>query len=300
MPEPLDIVAVATELAYADLTVGDSDPAMPGYVVDRVFDDQWENSGFYAAAFANDATGDRIVAIRGSQDRLDVIADAELGLNQYLRNRDPVIDYVGAHILGCRITLAGHSLGGCLSQYLGYDCAAAFPGARGNLTIHTHNGLGGVLGLARMNGGFDNGVLEGVAVRNFRHPADPVSRLGGQLSGRVHVLPAEPGSPAHLKYVHSNKRFQPAGGRSVLAQAVESEDEAFGVQRTLLEAGPRVRKALDDLLQDHESFAAARELFQALGAIPAEERSAVLGIAFSLLPLRSMLGALARLGGRRR
>jgi hypothetical protein len=287
MGSELDIVAVATELVYTDLTVGDSTEAMPGYAVDWVFGDQWANTGFYAAGFANEAEGRRILAVRGSQDRLDIIADAELGLRQYLRNRDPLLDYVGSHILGNSITIAGHSLGGCLSQYLGYDSAMTYSQARENLTIHTHNGLGGVLGLTRMNGRkLPSDALEGVAIRNYRHPADPVSRLGGQLGGKVFALRLEGPFSGGLRFIHSNKRFQPARGRSALEQVVEGRDETFGISGTLTAAGPELSKALDAFLEDHQSFAAARELFEALRAVPKDERGAVLGIAADLLPFR--------------
>jgi len=280
----LDVVAAATQLAYETLTVGDSAPEMPGYVVEQIFDDQWANTGFYAVAFRHAVAGRCIIAARGSQDRLDVIADADLGINQYQRNRDQLLDYVGANLLGNAVTLAGHSLGGCLSQYLAYDAANAFPLGRERLTVHTHNGLGGLLGIVRLHGAYDEAVLAGVTCRNYRHPHDPVSRLGGQVGGQVQVLPTPPVATGNLHFVHSNRRFLPSDGVSVLPLATAGPDEAYALARTLKGLTPGITKALHEIFEDHTLLGGIADLYRMIRLVPTAERGEVMRLAAELLP----------------
>lgn len=286
----LEIAAVATELAYGEQTVGNSTDEMPGYVVDRVFDDQWSNTGFYAVGFFNEALGHRIVGIRGTQDRLDIVADADLGINQYVANRGQMLDYVGAGILGSRITIAGHSLGGCLSQYLAYDAAQAFPAGRERLVVHTQNGLGGVLGIIRMRGKYDRAVVEGVTFRNYRHPDDPVSRLGGQMGGSVYVLPSPPVPTGGLHFVHSNLRFMPQSGASILAGAVEASDEAFSLAETLQMITPGVSRAVAEILDDHAVIRGVCDLYRMIRLVPTAERGEVMRLVAALLPFHGRSG----------
>ena len=161
MSDDLDIVAVATELVYAVQVEGNSYDELPGFVVDRVFNDLWDNTGFYAVGFANRDAGQVVIAIRGSEDRLDVVTNANLGIDQYLANREPLLDYVGQNIVANSIYIAGHSLGGGLSQYLGYDAALQYHAFRDKLTVQTHNGFGGIIGITKMHGSFDPAVVAG-------------------------------------------------------------------------------------------------------------------------------------------
>ena len=146
---------------------------------------QAAQTGFDAVAFVNLEAHKLIVAIRGSTNAVDFVADANLGIAQYLANRQALLSYVGSYIATFGVTIAGHSLGGGLGQYLAYDAALTFPDGRARLSLQTQNGFGGILGIIRMHGSYDPAVLAGVTVRNFRHPDDPVSRIGGQAGGGV-------------------------------------------------------------------------------------------------------------------
>ncbi|MHB1109784.1 MAG: alpha/beta hydrolase family protein [Devosia sp.] len=284
MDPDLDIVAFATEFVYAEQVVGNSSESMPGYRVDWVFDDLWDNTGFYAVSFANFDAGRVLIAIRGSQDRLDVVTNANLGISQYLANRAPLIDYVGAHILANRITIAGHSLGGGLSQYLGYDAAREFPAFRKHLVVHTQNGLGGLAGIVKMYGKFDREVVEGVTFRNYRHPDDPVSRIGGQAGGNVYNLADPDPLPNGLFFAHSNRRFLKTGESSPFARVLPAEDEAFGIAQTLDELGPQLSRALRQIVNNDDPIKAFARISRLVTLVPIKERRQFFALLNSVLP----------------
>ena len=284
----VDVVALATEMAYQTVAEGDQSSLMPGYRVERIFLDQWNNTGFYAVAFLNEARRHALIGIRGSQDRLDFIANANLGINQYACNRGPLLDYVGSRLPMLRVTVAGHSLGGGLSQYLGYDAAREFPRLRHKLDIHTHNGFGGTLGIAKVYGRYEPEVLTGVQIRNYRHRDDPVSRIGGQAGGHVLVLPEPSPLPRGLFYAHSNRRFLPRGGTSVLVQAVADHDRPFDLVDTLSELGAELSTAIHEILAKDAPVAGLRRLYGLIRRLPADERAHVADLVQELLPFRRL------------
>jgi hypothetical protein len=295
MTTELDIVAAATELAYAVQTVGNASELMPGFTVDRVFDDQWDNTGFYGVAFANFDDGKVLIAIRGSQDRLDVVSDVTLGVEQYMANRVPLVEYIGMHILANQITIAGHSLGGGLSQYLAYDAALEYPAFRKHIIVQTHNGFGGMAGIAQMHGKFDRKVVAGVTFRNYRHPLDPVSRIGGHAGG-VYNLAITDGSENGLLYSHSNKRFIGRDGMSPFEGAVKAKDERFGVNKTIDQLGPELSAALRQIVVHNEPMAGFARISRLITKIPAKERAHLLALARDVLPFRRII---SRFFGRR-
>ena len=284
MDPDLDIVALATELAYAQQVVGNSFDAMPGFRVDRVFDDLWDNTGFYGVGFFSPDSGQVLVAIRGSQDRLDVVTNANLGISQYLANRAPLIEYIGVHILANRITIAGHSLGGALSQYLGYDAAREFPAFRRHIVVHTHNGLGGRTGIARMHGSYDPAVVEGVTFRNYRHPDDPVSRIGGQAGGNVFNLADPDPMPDGLFFAHANARFLRSAQSSPFERLTPAGDDAFGITQTLDELGPQLSLALRQIVNNDDPVRALGRISRLLTLVPIAERRQFFALVSDVLP----------------
>lgn len=284
MIDELDIAAFATELAYHQQVVGNANEAMPGYRVDRVFDDLWDNTGFYAVSFANHDWGSIVIAIRGSQDRLDVVTDANLGISQYVANRAPLVDYVGSNILGNRIIVAGHSLGGALSQYLGYDAAREFPALRDHLVVHTHNGLGGRLGIIKMHGSYDPAIVEGVTFRNYRHPDDPVSRIGGQAGGNVFILADPDPLPNGLFFAHSNARFLRQGDRSPFDHVQPALDNSFEITQTLDELGPQLSRALRQIVNNDNPLKALARISRLVRLVPAKERRQFAALVNDVLP----------------
>jgi hypothetical protein len=289
MYEELDLVAVTTQLAYSPQVVGNAFPALPGYVVDRVFDDQWDNTGFYAVGFLNEESQRVVIAIRGSEDRLDVVTDASLGAGQYTANKSPLIDYVGQNILANRITIAGHSLGGGLSQYLGYDAATTFSAFRDKLTVHTHNGFGGLLGIAKMHGRFDPAAVEGVTFRNFRHPFDPVSRIGGQAGGVSNIIDPD-GRSRDLLFAHSNKRFlREESDHSPFEGASTADDDAFDLTQTLEELGPQMSMALRNILTNDRPLLGVLRVGRLLRMVPRAERSSFFALLGDVFPLTRIM-----------
>jgi hypothetical protein len=293
MSADLDLTAIATEIVYKVQVVGNSYPELPGYVVDYVFDDLWDNTGFYAVGLKNDEASEVLVAIRGSQDRLDVVTNAALGVSQYLSNREPLIEYIGQNILGYGITIAGHSLGGGLSQYLGYDAALAYPAFRDKLTVQTQNGFGGIIGIARMHGAFDPAVVEGVTFRNYRHPDDPVSRLGGQVGGIFNLSDPDP-LPNTVLFAHSNERFMRRNERSAFADAVAAADDAFDITQTLEELGPPLSAALRDIVQNERPLVALARIGRLFRMVPEKERDSFFSLVKDVAPMSRFLQRLRK------
>jgi hypothetical protein len=294
MSADLDITAAATEIVYKAQVIGNSYPEMPGYRVDHVFDDLWDNTGFYAVGFKDEDAGDVLIAIRGSQDRLDVVTNAALGVSQYKANREPLLEYIGQNILGHDITIAGHSLGGGLSQYLGYDAALTYPAFRDKLTVQTQNGFGGIIGIARMHGAYDPSVIEGVTFRNYRHPDDPVSRLGGQVGGIFNLADPDP-LPNLVFFAHSNDRFlKKSDGRSPFPDAVAAEDDAFDISQTLEELGPRLSEALRAIVYNENPLAAIRRITRLFTLVPENERDSFYSLVRDVAPMSRFLQRVRR------
>jgi hypothetical protein len=290
-PDDIALAAEATELAYKTQTVGNRFDELPGFVVDRVFDDFWRNTGFYAVGFSGPEQ--TIITIRGSEDRLDIISDADLGIPQYSRYRAPLIDYIGANLLGGHVTLTGHSLGGGVAQYLGYDAAREFSGFRQRLAVHTHNALGAVAGLIRLNGTYDAPALEGVAVRNYRHPLDVVSRIGGQAGGNVFNL--APGKKAVSALVaHSNDHFLPGRSPGALGRATLVEDQAFPLAQSLVELTPALALAAREVFTDGQLTIGAKRALRLVMQMPLEERKALGDAVSAFIPLKGTWNRLFR------
>lgn len=285
----VDFIAYATELAYGAHADGAAVAMMPGYQVDRVFACQAAQTGFDAVAFVNLEAHKLIVAIRGSDDAVDFVADANLGIAQYLANRQALVSYVGGYIATFGVTIAGHSLGGGLGQYLAYDVARAFPDLRHRLALQTHNAFGGILGITRIHGSYDPAVLEGVAVRNFRHPDDPVSRIGGQAGGNViNLHDARPLIHDGVLFAHSNNRFLPQGHVSMFDGALPGEDRPIDLTRTMLELGPELSEAVSRLISRGGVIGAVAQVYRLILRLPREERDNVLALLNEVLPFRGL------------
>lgn len=290
-PDDIVLAAEATELAYRTQVVGNRFSVLPGFAADRIFEDFWRTTGFYAVGFSS--AEHTIITIRGSEDRLDIISDADLGIPQYSRYRAPLIDYIGANLLGGRVTLVGHSLGGGVAQYLGYDAAQEFSGLRHRLAIHTHNALGAVAGLIRLNGKYDPSLIEGVTVRNYRHPLDVVSRIGGQVGGHVFDLVVGKRGVSPV-VAHSNDHFLPGKSPGALGRAVPVEDTAFALEQSLDELTPGLAMAAKEIFAGGRLTAGAKRVLRLVMRMPAEERL-VLGEAVSeFLPFKGTLIRLFR------
>lgn len=280
-----DLAAEASELVYKTQIVGNSFQLLPGFAVERVFDDFWQTTGFYAVGFVSpDHT---IITIRGSEDRLDVISDADLGIPQYQRYRVPLIDFIGTQLIGGRVTLVGHSLGGGLAQYLAYDAAREFPALRDRLAIQTHNALGALAGIVRLAGHYDPSILEGVTVRNYRHPADVVSRIGGQVGGNVLnlVVDKKPVSPI---LAHSNDHFLPHKSPGALARALASADDAFALDQSLDRLTPGLAAAAEEILAGGAGAAGVKRIMRLVLRMPAKERRALGDAVTEFFPLKPL------------
>jgi hypothetical protein len=186
------------------------------------------------------------------------------------------------------VTICGHSLGGGLSQYLGYDAAREYPAFRKHLVVHTHNGFGGMAGIARMHGSYDRSVVEGVTFRNYRHPDDPVSRIGGHAGG-VYNLAVGEVAPAGLLFAHSNDRFL-GGGQppSPLESAIQAKDEVFDIVQTIEELGPELSAALRQVIHNDDPIRAFAKISRIITSIPPKQRAPLFALVNALLPFRAL------------
>ena len=289
MLSDIDTVAIATELAYGSFESGMVATGMPGYVVDRVFACHLGKTGFDAVSFVNLPAQRVILAMRGSDDAVDFIANANLGIAQYLANRSVLVNYLASYLKDFHVTLAGHSLGGGLAQYLCYDLALRHDAAKPRLALQTHNGFGGILGIRRIHGSYDPAVFAGVVVRNIRHPDDPVSRIGGQAGGHVlHLVDAHPHVHDGVFFAHANARFLPRNGVSVLSGVVPAGDRPIDLTRTVLELGPEISEALSGLISRGSRFSALAQVYRLVLRLPTEERRSVLALLNEFLPFRGL------------
>jgi hypothetical protein len=263
---------------------------LPELKVDRVFEDA-DATGFFAAGFRGDDAS-LILAVCGSNDPDDFAAGANLAICQYERHRNDLIDYLKDRDWR-RITLSGHSLGSALCQYLAYDLVRGRPELSDRLQVYTFNGLGGVWGLARACGSLDPGLLARIPAIHFAHPDDLISRIGGNLAGKVHFLLDDDPDPAPLYVCHAIANFLPAGGRSALHGLVVGSDRTFALSATATRLGPPLRAALRRFFRG--DYRSASAILALCCAIPRGERLAVLRFLVSMTALRFFIRRAARM-----
>ena len=141
-----------------------------------------EATGYYGAAYLNEATGEIVVAYRGTQELGDVIPDIQIGVsnvpNQYDAAKqfyDEIADL--AQGLGSpQPTITGHSLGGALGQLVGASTGTTTytynaPGVKGILENHPE--MAG-------DGNYSN-------ISNYNAQYDVISEFGTQI-GNIHEL----------------------------------------------------------------------------------------------------------------
>ena len=111
---------------------------------------QTNTNGLAVAVLQNLHTGERVLAIRGTDDPLDVATDvvsvALLGSpkyqGQYQSLKQKVDEWVAAGVLPSRFSVTGHSLGGFLATGL----ALEFPQRIEHAYLFNAPGLGGLTG----------------------------------------------------------------------------------------------------------------------------------------------------------
>ena len=112
------------------------------------FDDpKIRNSGFKAATYKNNATGEIAIVYGGSDDLKDLVYnDTAIALNKTVPQATEAIEYYNEVIAKNKeVTVTGHSLGGALADYVAYYAATTLgdnttqfttfnaPGVQGNM-----------------------------------------------------------------------------------------------------------------------------------------------------------------------
>ena len=152
------------------------------------------DAGYYGAAFRNDATGEIVVAHRGTEALSfdgDWTSNIQMGRDrlpdQYQYARE-FLDRVQRDNAGAEVTITGHSLGGALAQLTAAETglnATTFNPYGANDLIPALNERYGLN--LDPNGTYDN-------ISNYRALFDPVSVLPGSTqigNMQTHVAPSE-------------------------------------------------------------------------------------------------------------
>lgn len=172
--------------------IGGTDTALDGFTVVGKYgpdgpdpDNNAKDDGLRAYLLHDAATGRTVIAIRGTNDKTDAQDDLmNLGWRQFQELLPDIVNDLGTIANPGEITIAGHSLGGALAQYLTYHLASTQPELRDQLNMVTLNGLGGQAAIdENLPGGFMPATMTGVETANFFNREDLVSRLGGDHLG---------------------------------------------------------------------------------------------------------------------
>ncbi len=188
--------------AYADLSVGvklpdaledigmTHDQAVDFSALWSVVDQYTDASGVSATVFQENATGERYLAIRGTESPGDFNADYILALGfpsyvnpQFIQLQAKVETWISNGILANGFTVTGHSLGGYLAVAIG-----TWFGVESS-EVYTYNapGLGGLTGnildAFRSAFGFsDNTLISDVTNVRGTSGFSAISGLGSQLA----------------------------------------------------------------------------------------------------------------------
>jgi hypothetical protein len=168
------------------------------YVVDRIFDEPSDKTGFKAIAYKNLATNDIVLAFAGTDglNGKDWWGNTfHYGWNQWAANigriRAYLANFVNNGTLSAKISFVGQSLGGALAQYAAYDFVSQNPNIalveKKKISLVTFNALGGVAGLSDNVGSFNKDLLNGLGQAvHYVVENDLISRLGmGHVGGQV-------------------------------------------------------------------------------------------------------------------
>jgi hypothetical protein len=248
-------------------------PGLPDYDVERVFDCCAGDTGFFAAAFRHKTSKALILSVCGANDSRDFAAAANLALCQYEANRHVLIDYL-SHAEQQDIILAGHSLGGALCQYLAYDLVRDQLEIGERLRVFTFNGLGGRSGITRLHGAVDPNVVAKISAVHFAHPDDVIPRIGGNLSGQLHLIADEDPLIAPMRDCHRMNVFL-LGEGSPIQGSVARDDQPFTVAGTAGKLGPLARQAIIDWISGRRIVASVK-ILRMWSSVPQDERRAVL------------------------
>ncbi|MBE0613463.1 MAG: hypothetical protein IH604_07350 [Burkholderiales bacterium] len=188
-------LANAAELQRAGFSFSQANQYLDNWrVVDQFRD---SNSGLSATVFHEISTGRRYLAIRGTNDLLDLATDiisvALVGTTvlqrQYLTLRATVRTWIDNGILPGSFTVTGHSLGG----FLAVGIAAEFSAHVEHAYLYNAPGLNGVLGIVTAPILRALGIAAPVAsakLANVRADTgiSPIAGLGAQLALPIRIV----------------------------------------------------------------------------------------------------------------
>jgi len=134
--------------------------------------------GFYAATFQNTATGEVVIAYRGTNGPFDAVADVQLvagQVPQQFNEAKAYYDAVVAQYGPANVSVTGHSLGGAMASFV-----AASVGGTTTATAFNAPGIANVV--TGVPGSYTN-------VTNYNTFFDPVSNLPLNQIGNVWTVP---------------------------------------------------------------------------------------------------------------
>lgn len=193
-----------------------------GYKVAKLETDP--ESGFVGAIYTSSDSIDRplIVSIAGTWTPEDVLADANLGVKQARSQafRDLVEAAQGAlrsNPKAPEMVIAGHSLGGGMSQVFGHELIASLkksfsPSLAEKVRVASFNGFGGEEALKRI-GSYDPEIVKSMRAVNYYVPWDVVSVFGNHIGESIKLPNLGTRNPAAVHKMGAlGKAFLEKGG----------------------------------------------------------------------------------------
>ena len=283
-----ELLSIAAEAAYID---GETVPALlaqAGFIwVD--YGPKKSETGFYAAVWKNEASGDYIVAYRGTESLPDFYADANFGIDQHKEPAGgiPLLNWLALTeniSAGATIHFTGHSLGGGLAQYGAYT----FAGIRDDstVTLTTFNAFGAISGmqsnLAEFDGGISQTTINSITATHYRIANDAVSLLGNaHLGGQVLVIDKGDLTPIEAhgigQFTGTNLMTPPAD----FAAATLSTDAYLNIDSAQLIAATIANFGAEGDFSQYDDEARAALVFVAVLVVAPDEEVAAVVEAFS-------------------
>ena len=177
-------------------------------------------SGFKGVALDN-AAGDRIYAVAGTEGIQDALADVNLGAQQIKNTAfGEMVEDAVLHSKKAKISFTGHSLGGGVAEAAAY-LTARVAGKSARIDVTSWNGLGGKSVLERAGETFDPDVQSRIAGRAYGITTDPVSRIG------EHVVETYRIPRSHMRSAPQRARDPHGGPHNGAVHGMEALDQAI-------------------------------------------------------------------------
>lgn len=170
-----------------------NDSLPDGYMIDKEFGNGGYlkgRSGVEVAAVINQETGERIIAIAGTNEWVDKKDWPNVGRKQWRDAKVDVLSYISNQPQNVPIKIVGHSLGGGVAQYAMYD----IKGSKGQLSDRSISAVTfDAPGVKSSIENYDNSRIKLSDINNIIINGSAVPKLGGEHIGDVSSIQPKSG-----------------------------------------------------------------------------------------------------------